>query len=64
MREDRLAKVVCWGLVGGKGYTREQEKTEGLGCRNSDLQGEKEIGIKFEAWLEAAEKYGRRLMTG
>ena len=42
-------------LVGGKGYTRRQEK-EWMRCLNIDLQ---KFGIMFERWCEAAQRAGR-----
>ena len=56
MGEERLPRRVMFGeMLGGKGYSREQE-WDWMKDLDEDL---KDFGIKFEGWREASQKVGR-----
>ena len=58
MGEERLPQRVIFGeLVGGKGYSRGQEKDR-LGHLKEDMSV---FGKKFEGWQKAVQKAGRWL---
>ena len=61
MGEERLPQRVMFGkLVGGKGYSGEQEK-DWLVHLKDDMSV---FGMKFEGWRKAAQKAGRWFRRG
>ena len=56
MGEERLPRRVMFGeMLGGRGYSEGQE-WDWMKDPEEDLTA---FGIKFEGWLEAAQKVGR-----